>query len=203
LNLFETSVITLYLSGYDGAYSPQNSVTGSGQTFLHGYLIMHIRAAKNIPDMENWYSKIYDKKDVTDPFVDVKLGKARIAKTAVIDNNLNPEWNETFRVEVCHKADTLVFDVRDKDHAYTEEIGLVEISTQHLINGQVIDNWFPIKKGNKVSKGELQFDTVLIYIIDSHLKDAVDEISDSVVNFLKHGSIAVQVLGSDFFLLPL
>lgn len=37
----------------------------------------------------------YDKKDVTDPFVDVKLGKARIAKTAVIDNDLNPKWNET------------------------------------------------------------------------------------------------------------
>ena len=34
------------------------------------------------------------------------------------------------RVEVCHKADLLVFDVRDKDHAYTEEIGLVEINTQ-------------------------------------------------------------------------
>ena len=30
---------------------------------------------RDIPDMENWYSKIVDKKDVTDPFVDVKLGK--------------------------------------------------------------------------------------------------------------------------------
>eukprot|EP00092_Neocalanus_flemingeri_P027266 GFUD01029568.1.p1 GENE.GFUD01029568.1~~GFUD01029568.1.p1 ORF type:complete len:832 (-),score=202.16 GFUD01029568.1:287-2782(-) len=135
--------------GYDQAYSPHSNVVGSGQTFLHGYLIIHIREAKNIPDMENWYSKIYDKKDVTDPFVDVKLGKARIAKTAVIDNDLNPTWNETFRIEVCHKADTLVFDVRDKDHAYTEEIGVVEISTQHLINGQVIEDWFPIKKGSK------------------------------------------------------
>ena len=38
--------------------------------------------------------------DVTDPFVDVKLGNARIAKTSVIDNDLNPEWNETFRIEV-------------------------------------------------------------------------------------------------------
>ena len=75
-----------------------------------------VREAKGIPDMENWYSKIYDKKDVTDPFVDVKLGKARyssvinamfcynksvlyrIAKTAVIFNDLNPKWNETFKV---------------------------------------------------------------------------------------------------------
>jgi len=135
--------------GYDDASFRQNSIVGNGETFLHGYLIICVREASNIPDMENWYSKLYDKKDVTDPFVDVRLGKARIAKTAVIDNDLNPKWNETFRIEVCHRADTLVFDVRDKDHAYTEEIGVVEIATQHLINGQIIDGWFPIKKCNK------------------------------------------------------
>ena len=95
------------------------SIQGCGQTFLHGYLVIHVKEAKEIPDMENWYSKLYDKKDVTDPFVDVKLGKARyichtttlnwlimiflilftrIAKTAVIFNDLNPKWNETFLV---------------------------------------------------------------------------------------------------------
>ena len=100
--------------------------------------------------MENWYSKLYDKKDVTDPFVDVKLGKARIAKTAVIDNSLNPVWNEAFKIEVCHKADSLIFDVRDKDHAYTEVVGIVDISAQHLVNGQIIEGWFPIRKSNKV-----------------------------------------------------
>ena len=100
--------------------------------------------------MENWYSKLYDKKDVTDPFVDVKLGKARIAKTAVIDNSLNPKWNEWFKVEVCHRADTLIFDVRDKDHAYTEVVGEVILDCQHLINGQVVEGWFPIQKGSKV-----------------------------------------------------
>ena len=42
--------------------------------------------------------------DVTDPFVDVRLGNARIAKTSVIDNDLNPVWNEKFRIEVCHQT---------------------------------------------------------------------------------------------------
>ena len=42
---------------------------GCGQTFLHGFLVIHVREARNIPDMENWYSKLYDKKDVTDAFV--------------------------------------------------------------------------------------------------------------------------------------
>ena len=89
---------------------------------------------------------------MTDPFVDVRLGNARIAKTSVIDNDLNPVWNEKFRIEVaacsldynsppdrkhqvCHRADILEFDVRDKDHAMTEEIGKVTISvsfTAHL-----------------------------------------------------------------------
>merc|ERR1719474_2612095 len=117
----------------DGGYgdiSRSPSVSGNGETFLHGYLIIKIIEARDIPDMENWYSKIVNKKDVTDPFVDVKLGKARIAKTAIIDNDLNPVWNETFKVEVCHKSNFLIFDVRDKDHAYTEEIGQVEILTQ-------------------------------------------------------------------------
>jgi len=130
------------------------SMSGEGETFLHGYLIIKIIEARDIPDMENWYSKIVNKKDVTDPFVDVKLGKARIAKTAIIDNDLNPVWNETFKVEVCHKSNFLIFDVRDKDHAYTEEIGQVEILTQHLLNGQPIEDWFEIKKGSK-SNGEL------------------------------------------------
>jgi len=131
------------------------STTGdSDETFLHGFLIIKVIEARDLPDMENWYSKIVDKKDVTDPFVDVKLGKARIAKTAIIDNDMNPVWNETFKIEVCHKSNFLIFDVRDKDHAYTEEIGKVEILTQHLLNGQTIDDWFEIKKGSK-SNGHL------------------------------------------------
>jgi len=119
--------------------------------FLHGYLIIKVEEARHLPDMENWYSKIVDKKDVTDPFVDVKLDKVRIAKTKIIDNDMNPRWNETFNIAVCHKAHVLLFDVRDKDHAYTEEIGKVEINTQLLLNGQEISNWFDIKKNTKTN----------------------------------------------------
>ncbi len=31
--------------------------------------------------MEGWLSKVVDKGDVTDPYVDVRLGNAKIAKT--------------------------------------------------------------------------------------------------------------------------
>ncbi len=76
-------------SGNQGYPASANPTTGSGyghgsykgQTFLHGHLDLEIRAARNLPDMEGWVSKLYDSKDVTDPFVDVKLGKAKLAKT--------------------------------------------------------------------------------------------------------------------------
>ena len=40
-----------------------------------------------------------DKKDVTDGFVDVLLGTTRLVRTRVIDNDLNPKFNEKFRYE--------------------------------------------------------------------------------------------------------
>ena len=80
-------------------------------------------------------AKLYDKKDVTDAFVDVILGNARVAKTKIIDNDLNPEWNEFYRVDLCHQATHLTFDVRDKDHAYTEKIGLVKFECDQLKTG--------------------------------------------------------------------
>ena len=111
--------------------------------------------------MENLYSKIVNSKDVSDPFVDVKLGKCRIAKTRVIDNSLNPQWRESFKVEVCHKADSLIFDVRDKDHAYTEVIGIVDVPCHDLINGQVIEGWRPITKGSKVCRFYILFHIII------------------------------------------
>ena len=45
----------------------------------------------------------------------------------VILNSLDPVWNESYRIEVCHSAECLTFEVRDKDHAYAEFIGSVYI----------------------------------------------------------------------------
>ena len=102
-----------------------------------------------------WVSKLVDKKDVTDAFVDVRLGKAKLVKTSVILNDLDPKWDEEFRVELCHFADNLVFEIRDKDHAYSEFIGSVEIPGTTLLNNPVSEGWFDIKKKNGKTKGQL------------------------------------------------
>ena len=115
-------------------------------------IIHHIFVKKKI---SGFLSKLVDKKDVTDPFVDVCLGKTKMAKTRVISNDLNPQWNEKFRLEVCHFAKELKFEIRDKDHARQEFIGSVEIPTADLMTGEIIEDSFPIRKKNGSERGKL------------------------------------------------
>ena len=46
-------------------------------------------------------AKLYDKEDVTDAYVEVRLGKGHLARTSVIQDDLNPKFYEDFRVKVC------------------------------------------------------------------------------------------------------
>ena len=105
---------TLSTVGSEVNKMTSKSPYSNGETFLHGHLFIEIREGKNLPDMEGWVSKLVDKGDVTDPFVDVRLGKAKLAKTSVVLNDLNPVWNEQYRIEVCHFANYLNFEIRDK-----------------------------------------------------------------------------------------
>ena len=61
-------------------------------------------------------AKLYDKEDVTDAYVEVRLGKGHLARTSVIQDDLNPKFYEDFRVKVCHFANEITFEVRDEDH---------------------------------------------------------------------------------------
>ena len=85
------------VDSFDDDEEEEDGSQDSTGGMLHGHLFIDIFSAKNLPDMESWVAKLVDPKDVTDAYVDVELGKAKIAKTSVILNDLNPVWNETFR----------------------------------------------------------------------------------------------------------
>ena len=44
-----------------------------------------------------------------------------------------------FRLEVCHHAKVLRFLVSDKDHAYSEKIGEVQLMASSLLSGDRIE----------------------------------------------------------------
>ena len=115
---------------------------------LHGTLEVEVSEAKDLPDLDTSFLS-FSKKDVSDPFVVVALedenkNSWKLCTTSVIDNDLNPVWNETFRVDICHVAANVIFTVKDKDFLSADTMGTVKFSTQSLLNGVQVDGRFPL-----------------------------------------------------------
>jgi hypothetical protein len=61
---------------------------------LYGKLKFVCKSARDLPDKDGWG------KGVSDPFVLITLPDGQKKKTKVIDNNLNPDWNEVVEFDV-------------------------------------------------------------------------------------------------------
>ena len=97
-----------------------------------------------------------NKDDVTDAYVEVRIANTSLARTNVVLNSLNPKWNESYRLDVCHTDEVLKFCVLDKDNFTSEEIGNVEFKVEDLLDGQKREGEYRILKKRHVrSRGKL------------------------------------------------
>ena len=61
--------------------------------------------------------------------------RARVAKTAVIDNSLNPKWDETFRIEVNGKILEFLF-LQETCHMQLQKLIVANYTSD---TGNVVD----------------------------------------------------------------
>ncbi|KAJ8768258.1 hypothetical protein K2173_021198 [Erythroxylum novogranatense] len=80
----------------------------------------------------------------SDPYVSVCLAGATVAQTRVIANCENPMWDEHFCVPVAHPVQKVEFHVKDNDVLGAQLIGVVEISVEKIISGNILNDWYPI-----------------------------------------------------------
>lgn len=107
--------------------------------FFHGRFKINIIEAKNLPDADIAYFQ------VSDPYVIGVLGKAKLFKTKYKLNNLNPKWNESFNINVCHEAKHLKLEIMDKDDLAADDfLGEVLITAQELLSGGFLMDIFKI-----------------------------------------------------------
>jgi len=114
---------------------------------LHGTLLIDIIEAKNLPNLDSFLLR--SSKDVSDPYVTVDTvykgeHTSRLIKTRVMDNNLNPKWEESFQVQICHKFEALTFTVKDMDVFTSKKMGFLTIRAQELLSSESIEGWFPL-----------------------------------------------------------
>ena len=81
----------------------------SDVVFLHGQFLLCIFSAKNLPDMDSWIAKLYDKNDVTDPFVDVWLGNARYGNIGCRISSLRIQNEINFWKKIANSKKSVIF----------------------------------------------------------------------------------------------
>merc|ERR1711862_329275 len=69
----------------------------------------------------------------------------RIAKTRVIDDDLNPKWLEKFEHVLCQGLDSIKFTIKDKSvFKKSKNVGTVTIPAEELTKQEEIKKWFEI-----------------------------------------------------------
>lgn len=81
-----------------------------------------------------------------DPFVRLTTGDKKY-KTKVVSNNLNPEWNETFRFQIADEMSTQIrLEVWNKNTYDDDLMGFYTLSLGGLTKGIVRDQWYILDK---------------------------------------------------------
>ncbi|CAJ1004820.1 putative C2 domain containing protein [Leishmania naiffi] len=81
-----------------------------------------------------------------DPFVRLTMGEKRY-KTQVVKNDLNPEWNETFRFQIADEmSDQIRLEVWNKGTYSDDLMGYYTLSLGGLTKGVVKDQWHMLEK---------------------------------------------------------
>ncbi|KAA0199526.1 hypothetical protein HAZT_HAZT007200 [Hyalella azteca] len=147
------------------------SFSNSEMAFLHGVLEVEILEASNLPNLDSSLLSL-KKKDVSDPFVVVTLedeegGSWKVCTTSVIDNNLNPQWNETFRVDVCHNVVSVTFTVKDKDFVSSETMGSVKFTAEALNADNTLAGKFDLISSKSKKVGQLTLSITYRSKVDS------------------------------------
>lgn len=121
-------------------------------SLFHGYMYIDLIEAENLPDMDTAFFNV-DGKDTSDPYAQVVLGNCVICKSAYINNDTSPKWQESYRIPVCHPAEEIRVMVLDKDHVGGGKIGEVVLSQEEILEGEVIEGWhdLPDYEGARVN----------------------------------------------------
>jgi len=124
------------------------------KVLMHGVLHIKVIRCLDLPNVDGvrgmaTLGKLapnFISKDLSDPYVTVHTDDARIAKTRVIDNDLNPVFDETFYVNMAHYCSGLAFKVKDLDMGKTTEmLGKTFLSARELVRFDAEGN--PLRVG--------------------------------------------------------
>ncbi|KAF5453226.1 hypothetical protein F2P56_028143 [Juglans regia] len=84
-------------------------------------------------------------KGVTKLYATIDLGKARVGRTRIIENeHKNPRWYESFHIYCAHMASDVIFTVKDDNPIGATLIGRAYVPVEEILYGEEVDKWVEI-----------------------------------------------------------
>jgi len=121
--------------------------TNSPSDTIQGLVLLEVIEGKDFPKMD--FGVFFS----CDPYTTITFGHQKF-KSKVVKKDLNPKWNETFRLLV-RKSEInypIVIEAWDYDfHTKNDYIGQVEVKVNQLFQQGPIDTWFDIKDAKNPS----------------------------------------------------
>ena len=119
-------------------------------TFLHGTMIVSVKEAKSLPELNRkcclWYRR---RKSTVDAFVTMEMCESKLLRTAVVRDQPDPVWNAIFIIDVAHETSEILFYINDEFHPGEvpgfQHIGVAKISASTIAESKSVEGWYPIE----------------------------------------------------------
>ncbi|XP_016080024.1 PREDICTED: extended synaptotagmin-1 isoform X2 [Miniopterus natalensis] len=110
-----------------------------------GIIRIHLLAARGLSSKDKYVKGLIEGK--SDPYALVRVGTQAFC-SRVIDEELNPQWGETYEV-IVHEVpgQEIEVEVFDKDPDKDDFLGRMKLDVGKVLQAGVLDDWFPLQGG--------------------------------------------------------
>ncbi|XP_044927784.1 extended synaptotagmin-1 isoform X2 [Mustela putorius furo] len=110
-----------------------------------GIIRIHLLAARGLGSKDKYVKGLIEGK--SDPYALVRVGTQAFC-SQVIDEDLNPQWGETYEVMVHEvPGQEIEVEVFDKDPDKDDFLGRMKLDVGKVLQAGVLDDWFPLQGG--------------------------------------------------------
>ncbi|XP_026962423.1 extended synaptotagmin-1 isoform X4 [Sagmatias obliquidens] len=110
-----------------------------------GIIRIHLLAARGLSSKDKYVKGLIEGK--SDPYALVRVGTQTFC-SRVIDEELNPQWGETYEVMVHEvPGQEVEVEVFDKDPDKDDFLGRMKLDVGKVLQAGVMDEWFPLQSG--------------------------------------------------------
>ncbi|XP_064354712.1 extended synaptotagmin-1 isoform X2 [Dromaius novaehollandiae] len=112
-----------------------------------GVVRVHLRAARDLQSKDRFMRGLVEGK--SDPYAVLRVG-TQVVTSRVIDDNLNPVWDEVYEF-IVHEVPGQEIEVElfDKDPDQDDLLGRMKLDLGEVLKARVLEEWFQLQDGGR------------------------------------------------------